>query len=84
MQPAELAQQCVNAMNFWKGEPEKARIIIVLKKGWKAPPKFPRRELLCQNSGGQNVYSLSAMNVLAWLVANGLVNVATNHKRTPR
>lgn len=75
MQPAELAEQCVKAINFWKDDPDQATITIVLPKGWKAPPKFPRRELLCENPGGQRVYSLSAMNVLAWLAANNLVDV---------
>lgn len=77
MKPAELAEQCVKAMNFWKGEAEKATITITLPKGWKRPPKFPRGELLCVNPGGERVYSLNAMNVLAWLAANGLVNVET-------
>jgi hypothetical protein len=77
MQPVELAEQCVNAINFWKDDPDQATITLVLPKGWKAPPKFPKRKLLCENHGGQRVYSLSAMNVLAWLAANGLVAVAS-------
>jgi hypothetical protein len=74
VQPHELAKQCVDAMNFWKDDPEKAIITLVLPTGWKAPPKFPRRKLLDEHL---RIYSLSAMNVLAWLAANGLVAVAS-------
>ena len=76
MRPQDLAKQCVEAINFWPENADVATITVVLPKGWKAPPKFPRRTLLCINSSGQKVYSLSAMNVLAWLAANGLVDVA--------
>jgi hypothetical protein len=76
MRPEELAKKCVDAINFWKDNPDQAIITIVLQKGWKAPPKFPRRTLLCENSKTERVYSVSAMNVLAWLAANGFVKVA--------
>ena len=78
MKPAELAAQCAQAINWCTeiGTPaEDAGITVVLPKGWKAPPKFPRRELLCVNDRGERVYRLSAVNVLAWLAANGLVIV---------
>lgn len=77
MQPHELAKQCAEAINFWtdNGGAEHATITLVLPKGWKPPPKFPRRTLLCENSSRERVYSFSAMDVLAWLAANGLVNV---------
>lgn len=74
MNPVQLAAQCVKSMNFWKGEPEKAIVTLTFPKGWKAPPKFPRRELLCDN-GKSKVYAVSAMNVLAWLAANNLIKV---------
>lgn len=77
MKTAELAEQCVKAINFGGDDAERATITIVLPKRWKAPPKFPKRELLCENANGENVYSCSAMNVLAWLAANGLVNIAS-------
>ncbi len=78
MTPNQLAARCVKAMNFWKDDPEKASITIVLQKGWKAPPKFPRRTLLCENSKTERVYSVNAMDVLAWLAANGFVEVASS------
>jgi hypothetical protein len=74
VQSHELAKQCVDALNLWGDDTEKAIITLVLPKGWKAPPKFPRRKLLDEHL---RIYSLSAINVLAWLAANGLVDVAS-------
>ena len=79
MQPGDLAAQCAKAINWHtqNGWPmEHATITIVLPRRWKAPPKFPKRELLCENSKSESVYSLSAVDVLAWLVSNGLVQMA--------
>ena len=50
---------------------------MVLPRGWKLPPKFPRGELLCENSDGHKVYSFDPIKVLAWLAANKLVTVRT-------
>lgn len=82
MKPADLAAQCVSAMNFFIANnypADEATITLVLPRRWRAPPKFPRRELLC-DQGEQKVYSLSAMDVLAWLAANGLVKVEVKVK----
>lgn len=80
MKPEELAKQCADSINFWTqapgNDPKLAMITLVLPKGWRPPPKFPRRTLL-SDVDGRRVYSLSAMNVLAWLAANGLVKVET-------
>jgi hypothetical protein len=43
-------------------------------------PGFPRGELLCESHDGRNVYSYRPERVLAWLAANGLINV----KSTPQ
>lgn len=72
MNPADLAKQCVDSINLWGDNAEQAIITLVLPRGWKAPPKFPRRKLLDEHL---RIYSLSAMNVLAWLAAKGMVNV---------
>lgn len=75
-----MAAQCAKAINWYTehGWPaEQATITVVLPRKWKAPPKFPKRELLCVNSQTEAVYSLSAMNVRAWLVANSLVECHT-------
>lgn len=82
---ARMAKQCADAINFYTRAGERgdlATISLVLPKGWKPPPKFPRRTLLCVNSRGERVYSLSAMNVLAWLAANGLVDVVVGVAET--
>jgi hypothetical protein len=78
MKPVELAEQCARSITFCTeaGIPSKeAGITVVLPKGWKPPPRFPRRELLAVNPRGERVYRLSAVNVLAWLAGNGLVTV---------
>ncbi len=40
---------------------------LVLPKGMKMPPKFPRGEILCENSDGDTVKRFSAERVLKWL-----------------
>jgi hypothetical protein len=67
----EMALLCVAALNE---TPPATGIPIVLKKGWKRPPKFPRGELLCETERGR-VYSISPIKLLAWLAANGFVKV---------
>ena len=49
------------------------RMTLVLPKGFRRPPKFPRGELLCENCDGRNVYSFNPQRMVAWLVASGLV-----------
>jgi len=76
--PAEMARQCVKAMDSARelGLPiEDANIILVFPKGWKSKGGFPRGKLACENSQGERVRYFKAMNVLAWLAANGLVDV---------
>jgi hypothetical protein len=43
------------------------RMTLVIPRGWKRPPKFPRGELLCENSDGENVYSFDPRRILAWV-----------------
>lgn len=71
MTPQEMTLLCVAALNE---VPPATGIPIVLKKGWKRPPKFPRRELLCETERGR-VYSISPMKLIAWLAANWFVKV---------
>lgn len=54
---------------------KQASIPITTPKGWKAPPKFPRGEIVQVKEDGTRIRYVSAMNVLAWLAGNGLVNV---------
>jgi hypothetical protein len=57
---------------------EDAHVFLVLPKRWKAPLRFPRGKTVQWNPDGSRVAYFSAMNVLAWLAANGLVEVGTN------
>ena len=57
-----------------------ARIMIVTPKGWKAPQKFPRGEIVQWKEDGSRVRYLPAANVLAWLAGNGLVKIQTESK----
>jgi hypothetical protein len=69
MTPQEMAQQAADAVNAGR------RMSLVRPKGMKMPPKFPRGELLCENHTGSRVYSYDPLRVLAWLVANDLVEI---------
>ena len=71
MTPQEMTLLCIAALNE---TPPATGIPIVLKKGCKRPPKFPRGELLCETERGR-VYSINPMRLLAWLAASGFVKV---------
>lgn len=78
MNPQQLANQCVAAMNSttaMKLPMKDARITLTTPKGWKAPPKWPRGDLYQVKDDGRRIWGFSAMNVLAWLAGNGLVKV---------
>lgn len=51
------------------------RMTLVRKPGVKMPPKFPRGELLSENSDGTKCYGYDPLKVLSWLAAMGLVKV---------
>ena len=72
MTPEQIAKDAASAIQAgtW--------MTLVRGRGHKMPPKFPRGELLCQNSDGRNVYRYNPVKVLAWLAANGLVRVETS------
>lgn len=76
MNPADLARQCVENINFYttnKMPAEDAGILLTTPKGWKAPPWFPRGRLNIVKPDGTRVWHFNAMRILAWLVANGFV-----------
>jgi hypothetical protein len=80
MKPADLAQLCVNSLNAAKklGLPAKeAGTVLTLPKGFKPPPKFPRGKLLQVKEDGTRIRWMSAFNLLAWLVANNLIKLAS-------
>ena len=57
------------------------RMTLMLPRPWRnRPPKFPRGELLCENSEGSCAYSFDPLRVLAWLAANKLITVEFQKK----
>lgn len=72
MTPEQLAKDAAEAIQAG------ARMTLTRQRGVKMPPKFPRGEFLCENFDGRNSYSYDAIKVLAWLAANGLVNVSAS------
>lgn len=73
MNPADLAAQCAKSINFCTehGFPmDQASIFITTPKGWKAPARFPRGEIVQWKEDGTRVRYLPAVNTLAWLAAN--------------
>jgi hypothetical protein len=78
MNVSELALWCATSISQCAslGLPcEDARILITTPKGWKAPPRFPRREMVQWKEDGTRVSYVKAVRVLAWLAANGLVRI---------
>lgn len=58
----ELREAAVEAKKLSDGVMQ-----LTLPKGFKRPPKFPRGELLCENSQEQVVWRFDAHRVLKWL-----------------
>lgn len=80
----EVARQCVENINFYtlSGMPaEDAGVMITTPPGWKAPPRFPRGEILQVKEDGTRVRRLPAMKLLAWFAGNGFVNVKFEEKK---
>jgi hypothetical protein len=80
MSPAAMAQQCADNINSRAAiglSAEDAAILVVTPKGWKAPPKFPRGEIVQWKEDGSRVRYLPALRTLAWLSANFDIKVET-------
>ena len=69
MTPEQLAKDAADALALG------TRMTLVRGKGSRMPPKFPRGELLCEQHDGRRAYTYDPELVLAWLVANRLVEV---------
>lgn len=85
MKADDLVKRCVDSMNFYTSngmKMEDASVMIVTPKGWKAPPKFPRGEIVMWKEDGSRVRHLPAMNLLAWLAANGAVKIVGYEKKS--
>lgn len=78
MKPEALALRCVEAINVVTlsgGSATDARVLLVLPKGWKPPPRFPRGKTAQWKDDGSRVAYFSAFNVLAWLTAAGFCRI---------
>jgi len=49
------------------GNLEYAGVTLVFPRGWKAPPKFPRGELLMAREDGTRVRSIPSLKLLKWV-----------------
>lgn len=62
MSPRDLLYECATAErngSLW--------ITLVVPRGFKAPPGFPRGELLCENSANERVRRYSVAKMRAWV-----------------
>jgi hypothetical protein len=78
MHPDDLAQKCINSIHFMVEAGlniEEANIMITTPKGWKAPPRFPRGQIVQWKEDGSRIRYLPAAKTLAWLAGNGLAKV---------
>jgi len=48
-------------------------LTLVRAKGAVSLPGFPRGQLLCENHGGNKVYSYDPKKIRAWLLKSGLL-----------
>lgn len=71
MSPTDLARDAAEALAAG------THMTLVRRRGAKTPKGFPRGELLCENADGRNVYSYDPLRVLAWMKANGFVEIKT-------
>jgi hypothetical protein len=73
MQPAQLAAQCAESINACTTvglSMDDAAVLVTTPKGWKAPPRFPRGEIVQWKEDGTRVRYLPAARLLAWLAAH--------------
>lgn len=67
MTPDEMADIAISAIAH------NGRVTLVRPRGQKMPPKFPRGELMCCGSDGQQAYSYDPAKIMSWLKNNGLI-----------
>ncbi len=81
MNPHHLAIRCAESINSackYSLPAEDATVLLILPKAWKAPAKFPRGKTAQWKEDGTRVAYFNAMNVLAWLGAQGIVSINLN------
>ena len=79
MKVTELAAACVDALNHpERSLPDKPLVTLCGRRGLGFPRKnWPKsKRLLCVNSKYEYVYHYDAMDLLAAMVAHGLINLA--------
>jgi hypothetical protein len=72
----DVARQCVDNINFHRKQGwdvQDAAVLITTPPKWKAPPKFPRGEIVQVKEDGTRIRHLPAMRLLAWFCGNGLI-----------
>ncbi len=70
MTPAEMKDACNASLTGARElglEESQANITLVLPKGFKAPPRFPRGYLLQVKDDGSRLRSFPATKLLAWI-----------------
>jgi hypothetical protein len=78
MTPIEMAQSCAQAIQATQqfgGDMKEAALRLTMPGPWKPPKRFPRGRLDIVHDDGRRVFCFSAVNVLAWLVGNEMVEV---------
>lgn len=80
MKIPELAAACVDAINHPERSGSEPPLVTLVWSGKNPFPKknWPRpKRLLCVNPRGERVYHYDATNLLAAMVAHGLVKMET-------
>lgn len=70
MTPAEMKDACNASLTGARElglEESRANVTLVLPKGFKAPPRFPRGYLLQVKDNGSRLRSFPATKLLAWI-----------------
>lgn len=70
MSPAEMREACENSLRWSRElgrEDTDASVSLVLPKGFKPPPKFPRGYLLQVKDDGSTLKSFPAVKLISWL-----------------
>jgi hypothetical protein len=80
MTPLQMAEAAAKAM----AEPGTLGVVMTIPVG-KMPPGFPRGELLNEMKRGEvteRTYNFDPHKVIAWLLKNGLIEMARTDERT--
>lgn len=68
MTPKDMERDAKEAVN------EGTSMVLVIPRGFKKPPKFPRGEFLSENFDGSKCYKYDPKKVLGWLVDMNLTS----------